>query len=282
MIAWLAASAWAHVQTPGFLIMIGCWLAFGLLERLRPLHPLADQELRTNVVYSVLQSFMAAALAPITGWQVVTIIQAAGYGYMDLTAVGYAGPVAVLLLTSFVHDFFSYWSHRFEHQSAVLWQEHAVHHSDTSLNVTTTARLHITGQFLFPVVVTAPIAVLFKMPAHEIVFLAMLPTIHAYFLHVNMRVSYGPLWWLLVSPQYHRIHHSIEPQHHDKNFAPRFPIWDILFGTLHKPAPDEWPATGVAGYKIESAHDALSRPFVGWWGMAVNALRKARPERWRV
>jgi sterol desaturase/sphingolipid hydroxylase (fatty acid hydroxylase superfamily) len=39
------------------------------------------------------------------------------------------------------------------------------------------------------------------------------------------------LWWLLTSPQYHRIHHSLKPAHFDKNFAAWFPLWDILFRT---------------------------------------------------
>jgi len=58
-------------------------------------------------------------------------------------------------------------------------------------------------------------------------------------------MSFGLLWWMLSSPQYHRIHHSLEPQHINKNFAVWFPVWDILVGTAYRPRRGEYPATGL-------------------------------------
>jgi len=55
--------------------------------------------------------------------------------------------------------------------------------------------------------------------------------------------------WLdrvLVTPQVHRIHHSVERQHQDKNFADALPIFDIVFGTYVKPTRDEFPTTGLS------------------------------------
>jgi sterol desaturase/sphingolipid hydroxylase (fatty acid hydroxylase superfamily) len=54
--------------------------------------------------------------------------------------------------------------------------------------------------------------------------------------------------WLdrvLVTPQVHRIHHSIDPVHHNRNFADALPIFDIVFGTYHRPAKEEFPPTGL-------------------------------------
>lgn len=52
---------------------------------------------------------------------------------------------------------------------------------------------------------------------------------------------------LLVTPQVHRIHHSRDPGHYNRNFADAFPLFDILFGTYHKPAAEEFPETGLGG-----------------------------------
>jgi sterol desaturase/sphingolipid hydroxylase (fatty acid hydroxylase superfamily) len=50
-----------------------------------------------------------------------------------------------------------------------------------------------------------------------------------------------------VDNRFHRIHHSVEPKHFEKNFGIMFTVWDQLFRTAYFPRPDEWPKTGVAG-----------------------------------
>jgi len=62
--------------------------------------------------------------------------------------------------------------------------------------------------------------------------------------HANLRTNYGPLKHILVTPQSHRIHHSREPEHVDKNFGLFLTIWDRLFGTLHANY-EEYPETGI-------------------------------------
>ena len=62
----------------------------------------------------------------------------------------------------------------------------------------------------------------------------------------------------------HRIHHSREIAHRDKNFAVYFPIWDVLFGTYYAPAREEFPATGIQGVTIRTLWEAASWPFIKW------------------
>jgi sterol desaturase/sphingolipid hydroxylase (fatty acid hydroxylase superfamily) len=62
-----------------------------------------------------------------------------------------------------------------------------------------------------------------------------------FLIHANLKLSLGPLSWLVDGPQVHRIHHSQLPQHFDRNFAAFFPIWDVLFGTYYHPARGEFP-----------------------------------------
>lgn len=63
--------------------------------------------------------------------------------------------------------------------------------------------------------------------------------------HTNVRVQLGRFGFWLNNPQYHRIHHSIEPQHRNKNFCKALPLFDVIFGTAYKPGKDEFPATGL-------------------------------------
>ena len=63
--------------------------------------------------------------------------------------------------------------------------------------------------------------------------------------HANTRIGFGPFRYILSEPMYHRIHHSVERKHWDKNFAFKFPVWDMLFGTAHFPETDEFPRTGL-------------------------------------
>ena len=70
---------------------------------------------------------------------------------------------------------------------------------------------------------------------------------------------------LFYGPQGHRIHHSRLDQHHDKNYAAYFPVWDLLFGTYHHPARDEFPPTGLNDEpEIDSFSETLVLPFRAW------------------
>jgi sterol desaturase/sphingolipid hydroxylase (fatty acid hydroxylase superfamily) len=62
--------------------------------------------------------------------------------------------------------------------------------------------------------------------------------------------------------RFHRLHHSVEERHFDKNFGLTTPLWDLLFGTLCVPAKDEWPETGLADQpEVGGLADFLWRPF---------------------
>jgi sterol desaturase/sphingolipid hydroxylase (fatty acid hydroxylase superfamily) len=67
----------------------------------------------------------------------------------------------------------------------------------------------------------------------------------AYFIHSSVRLNFGPLRYLLCDNRFHRIHHSREEQHRDRNFGTVSPVWDMLFGTAWFPRRAEWPAVGL-------------------------------------
>ena len=77
--------------------------------------------------------------------------------------------------------------------------------------------------------------------------------------HANVRLRLGPLRWVLVTPQSHRIHHAPDPQYRDTNYGVVFSIWDRLFGTPH-PCDDAYPPTGIDDPSFPDEGPALLAP----------------------
>jgi len=98
----------------------------------------------------------------------------------------------------------------------------------------------------------------------------------SYFIHLNSRISLGPLTPIIAGPQTHRIHHSKLPEHIDKNFAAIFPLWDVIFGTYYHPKRGECPPCGLAsGETVHSFRYALLMPFITW----VKMLKRGKETR---
>jgi sterol desaturase/sphingolipid hydroxylase (fatty acid hydroxylase superfamily) len=165
------------------------------------------------------------------------------------------------LLHVAVIDFLYYWTHRAQHRFALLWRLHELHHSDPSFNVTTTLRVHWLEELMKLVTVLLPAALLVDAPAGVPTLLVWAGAMWLFFIHANARIGFGPLDRVLVSPAVHRVHHSTEPAHHDRNFAAYFSFWDVLFGTYHAPPRGRWPAVGTAEPPPASALAAHLRPF---------------------
>jgi len=165
------------------------------------------------------------------------------------------------LLHVAVIDFLYYWTHRAQHRFPVLWRLHELHHSDPSFNVTTTLRVHWLEELMKLVTVLLPAALLVDAPSGVPTLLVWTGAVWLFFIHANARIGFGPLDRVLVSPAVHRVHHSTEPAHHDRNFAAYFSFWDVLFGTYHAPPRGRWPMVGTAGRPPGSALAAHLRPF---------------------
>jgi sterol desaturase/sphingolipid hydroxylase (fatty acid hydroxylase superfamily) len=195
------------------------------------------------------------------------------HGILDLSWVNdhrrWLAGMAIAFCWLAIQDFFYYWLHRLQHRSSWLWAEHEVHHSDEHVNVTTTFRHHWLEPLLQAVFMGFPLALLFRPPVMLAVSAYLLANFYSSFIHLNARITLGPLNRFFANPSTHRIHHSKLPHHIDKNFAAYFPLWDVIFGTYCAPAPGEIPPTGLAhGECIDSFGQALSHPFRRWAGMS--------------
>jgi len=166
---------------------------------------------------------------------------------------------ALVLFQLCIADFFYYWIHRLILHGSLWSGCHALHHADEHMNVTTAKRVHWFENPLQTIFGSVPTILLFKPPIVTIGMAFVLADAIPYFVHMDARIDIGWLKRIFVNPQTHRIHHSREPQHFDKNFASHFAFWDVLFGTYYYPEQGEWPETGIPGTSV-SARDFLLPP----------------------
>ena len=154
-------------------------------------------------------------------------------------------PTWVLVVAAVVLGDLLKWIHHYcNHKVPLLWHFHSIHHSQRELNLFTQARFHAVEAITLVPLLYAPLYVLnlnFELAA----WIVLLTEWYARITHANLRTNLGLLRYALVTPQSHRIHHSQQPCHVDRNFGVLFSFWDWLFGTQW-PNHDEYPATGIA------------------------------------
>ncbi len=154
------------------------------------------------------------------------------------------GTAATIALVFVIADFLNWCTHLARHRVPLFWHFHEVHHSQRSLNMLTESREHFAEAMIASTVVFVPVALLgasFKIIAGTVTFTVF----YNYFQHSNIRTNLGPLRHILVTPQSHRVHHSMDPEHHDTNFGVIFSVWDRIFRTAHHGDGNEYPATGI-------------------------------------
>lgn len=194
------------------------------------------------------------------------------------------GLIAATLIITLVTDFFVYWVHRLHHERMVLWPFHAVHHSAEVMTPVTSYRKHPVYDFISGVVAAVPagfaqgVLLGLLVGGREVLLIGGVNAAYftfnlliANFRHSHIWISYGrALEHIFISPAQHQIHHSLRPEHHNKNFGEIFAIWDWMFGTLFIPEREEVLEFGIArpdgsGQRIRQPHPtfraAMIRPF---------------------
>jgi sterol desaturase/sphingolipid hydroxylase (fatty acid hydroxylase superfamily) len=165
-------------------------------------------------------------------------------------------PAWVQVLVMFVALDFAYYAfHRLMHSTKVLWVFHAVHHSQRRPNPLLQNRAHVFEELIYILSMAVPPTIL-GGNAPAVYGFVIVDRFWNYFVHSDIKMNLGPLKYLFVTPQYHRIHHSLERRHFDKNFAGRLIVWDYLFGTIHTRF-DEYPEIGIDGYPVVEKSTSL-------------------------
>ncbi len=235
------------------------FLIFGIMARLWPCNAAQARfltpEFVDNALYSLFGILIYGDLATfyIRGG-VGLLFQQGAPAVLNAILTGY-GPVgrlpllaqAALILLGL--DFVQYWLHRLFH-GRTLWPFHAIHHCAEAPDWSTTYRNHPVNFAIYTAGALAFVRLFGFSPA---AFAVLMPfnLVIGPLVHANLNWTFGPFRYVLVSPVYHRWHHSRDPAARDRNFAPTFPVWDLMFGTYYMPRgvlPHEYGAEGVPAH----------------------------------
>jgi sterol desaturase/sphingolipid hydroxylase (fatty acid hydroxylase superfamily) len=143
--------------------------------------------------------------------------------------------LASFLVYFVLYDFAAYWLHRAQHAFPWWWALHSLHHSQRRMTVWSDDRNHVLDDLLVTLALVLFSQMVGVQPG-EYVSILMVGRLIESWSHANVDMSFGRIGErLIVGPRFHRLHHALanadERHIHDHNFAPVFPIWDILFGT---------------------------------------------------
>lgn len=252
-------------------------LVMRTLEKRWPLERGADNRLmRVDQVYTVLNKLGVIPLVVfVAAYPITNEIehQVRAWGFAPPRIENYVPWLKTNALASFLvyfvlYDFAAYWVHRAQHRFRWWWALHSLHHSQRNVTVWSDDRNHVLDDLLVNVVLVMFAQLVGAQPEDYVAILLIGRMVESWS-HANVDIGFGRVGdRLLVNPRYHRLHHALanpaEPHIHDHNFAPVFPIWDILFGTAifdHKHRP-----TGVDSDAIDADNKT------GWLGQQVRVF----------
>jgi sterol desaturase/sphingolipid hydroxylase (fatty acid hydroxylase superfamily) len=258
---------------------IGVFAAMALWEVLAPRRaPKASKAWRwtNNLGIVFLNTALVRVLFPTTAVALALTAEAQGWGVLNHLALPEWLAVGVAILAL---DFAIWLQHVVFHAVPALWRLHRMHHADLDYDVTTGARFHPIEILLSMLIKFSAILVL-GPPAVAVLIFEVALNATAMFNHGNVRLPLGldrVLRLLLVTPDMHRVHHSIEDHETNSNFGFNLSVWDRLFGT-YKDQPDAGHTgmtIGIREYRNEKEVDRLlgmlALPFRGTvTGYAIN------------
>ena len=236
---------------------IGIFAAMALWEMLAPKRRLLVAKAGrwiNNLGLVVLNSLVLRLLFPAAAVGMAAFTTEHGWGLLNVMEMpGWLS----LVLSVILLDLVIYLQHVMVHAVPTLWRLHRVHHADPDIDLTTGARFHPIEIILSMLIKFAAIAALGPPVVAVVIFEVVLNGM-AMFNHANVRLPAAldrGLRWLLVTPDMHRVHHSVEADETNSNFGFNLSLWDRLMGTYK-----EQPRKGHLDMKI--GLDSLQDPAI--------------------
>jgi len=247
-------------------IFVGLLLVFGIMELALPrrtLKPIKTKRWITNLSIILIDSVLIKLLFKTAAIGVSLWASVNGYGLFNIIAAPYWLAFAVSFV---VLDFSIWFTHVASHKIPILWKIHRMHHSDVDIDASTGIRFHpieivlsMCWKFLVVLLLGAPVL---SVLIFEIVLNG-----GALFNHSNTKIPLKLdriLRWIIVTPDMHRVHHSIHPREHNTNYGFNLSIWDKLFSTY-----TDQPEEGHEGMTIGLANWQDEKPARLDWTLLV-------------
>ncbi|MBL4907756.1 MAG: sterol desaturase family protein [Sneathiella sp.] len=218
-----------------------------------------------NLGVTFLNSFILRFLFPVLAVGMAVIAQDKGWGLFNVIHM----PLALaVILAIILQDLIIYGQHVLFHHVPLFWRLHKVHHADVDYDVTTGARFHPI-EICLSMAIKLGVVILLGPPIVAVIIFEIILSSMAMFNHANARLPIkldAFLRLIVVTPDMHRVHHSINSPELNRNFGFNLAIWDRLFRT-YKQAPDaghEGMTIGLPEYqetRKQSAFWILMLPF---------------------
>ncbi len=250
---------------------LGVFIVMALFEVIAPRRALSQSKIvrwGNNLSLIFFNTFVLRVLFPTAAVGMALLAQEQDWGLFNYFPI--TSPIAIVA-SVIVMDFFIYIQHVMVHAIPVLWRLHRVHHADLDYDVTTGARFH-TLEIILSMGIKFAVILLLGPPVVAVVIFEVMLNATAMFNHSNVRIPEGVdkvLRLLVVTPDMHRVHHSIEDDEANSNFGFSLPWWDRLFGTYRaQPRGGHTGMTiGIRSYR-DSKHCSwlsgiLIMPFIG-------------------
>ncbi|MFK7746630.1 MAG: sterol desaturase family protein [Roseobacter sp.] len=217
-------------------VFLGLFAILASLEALAPRRARSQPRSRrwvTNWGVTLLNTLTLRAMAfalPLLAVGAAVDAQAQGWGLFNNLDL----PLAVeVILVVLVFDFTIWLQHLITHKVPILWRLHRVHHADVDMDVTTAIRFHPV-EIALSMLLKIGLVYLLGPAAVAVILFEIILNGTAMFNHANLALPRwldAPLRKVLVTPDMHRVHHSVHRTEHDSNYGFALSIWDRLFGT---------------------------------------------------
>jgi sterol desaturase/sphingolipid hydroxylase (fatty acid hydroxylase superfamily) len=229
-------------------------------------------------------TFLVWLIFPIVSVGMALFANQQGWGLFNYFDLPFWLTVVISIV---VLDFIIYLQHVMVHAVPALWRLHRVHHADLDFDVTTGGRFHPLEIFLSLLIKFAAIMVL-GPPVLAVVVFEVILNGTAMFNHSNVQLPLGldrVLRWIVVTPDMHRVHHSVEDDEANSNFGFNLPWWDRLFGTYRDQPRAGHQAMTIGIHKYRETKQVawlpgmLLLPFKGKiTGYAINRREWSQPD----
>ncbi len=215
------------------IVFLGIFTAMAVLELTLPRRVPDERKWlrwRTNLAMVIVDSLALRVIFPLAAVGTAIWAESQGYGLFRTvdTPVWIAGLAGFILL-----DFAVWLEHVASHKIPILWRIHRMHHSDVDFDVTTALRFHPL-EIILSMLWKAAIIILLGVPVLAVLLFEIVLNGAAMFNHSNWKIPVNIDRWLrlvLVTPDMHRIHHSVRVRETDSNYGFNFPFWDRIFRT---------------------------------------------------
>jgi len=255
--AWLLANE-LQLRLAAFL---GVFAVLVVLQQMRPRRSVPGGWHRRliNLSLVVINTLILRVAFPLLAFDFALRLEQNGNG-----VAGVLPHWAAVLTGVIVLDCAIYWQHRLVHKIPLLWRLHRVHHSDIGFDVTTAVRFH-PFEIVLSMAIKIGLIVLLGIPALAVLIFEVLLSAGSLFTHANVRLPDSferRLRWLLVTPEMHRIHHSVHGDETGSNFSFHLSLWDRLFGSYREKPRDGQTKMQIGLQEFRGQHDQTLRALV--------------------